>query len=93
MLSFLPTIRLLHIFPLKPIVFLLCRDSQPLHTANHGGTLSRFKVLGQLVEIELQEGSSVGVVQASKSKVVQAGKDSTRNRQLWGGGEEEQGWC
>ena len=78
MLSFLPIITLLHIFPLKPILFLVCRDSQPLHTANHGGTLSRFKVLGQLVEIELQEGSSVGVVQASKSMVqatkVQASK-------------------
>ena len=77
-------------------MFLLCRDSQPLHTANHGGTLSRFKFLGQRVEIELQEGSSVGVVQTSEQaskSMVQAGKDSTRNRQLWGGGEEEQGWC
>ena len=41
--------------------------------------------------------ASKTMVQASKSLVqatiVQAGKDSTRNRQLWGGGEEEQGWC
>ena len=79
MLSFLPTITLLHIFPLKPILFLVCRNRQPLHTANHGGTLRRFEFLGQPVEIELEEGSSVGVVQASKS-LVQAGKDSTRNR-------------
>ena len=78
MLSFLPTICLLHIFPLKPILFLVCRNRQSLHTANHGGTLRRFEFLGQRVEIELQEGSSVGVVQASKSMVqatkVQASK-------------------
>ena len=92
MRSFLPTVTLLHIFPLKPILFLVCRNRQPLQTANHGGTLRRFEFLEQGVEIELQEGSLAGVVQASKS-VVQAGKDSTRNRQLWGGGEEEQGWC
>ena len=69
MLSFLPTITLLHIFPLKPILFLVCRNRQPLHTGNYGGALRRFEFLGQLVEIELQEGSLAGVVQASKSMV------------------------
>ena len=71
--SFLPTITLLHIFPLKPILFLVCRNRQPLHTAIQGDTLRRFEFLGQRVEIELQEGSLAGVVQASKS-MVQANK-------------------
>ena len=60
MRSFLPTITLLHIFPLKPILFLVCRNRHPLHTGNHGGTLRRFEFLEQGVEIELQEGSLAG---------------------------------
>ena len=62
----MPTITLLHIFPLKPILFLVCRNRQPLHAANYDGTLRRSEFLGQIVEIELQEGSLAGVVQASR---------------------------
>ena len=71
MLSFLPTITLLHIFPLKPILFLVFRNRHPLHTANHGGTFRRFEFLGQRVKIELQEGSLAGIVQAT---IVQASR-------------------